>query len=102
MLVQVRARNTGSLPWRFNPMPGAGTHLWFVLRNANGGEVFSGKTGLRDAQVQPGATIDLELPLPAFPALGQYWLVLDMVDEQHGMFFQMGSEPLELRLDVRE
>ncbi len=101
--LQVRVRNAGSRAWRFSPVSCGGVHLQYVLYGVQAGqEVSDGRAGLFDATVAPGASIDLTLPVAPIPAPGRYWLRLDMIDEQMGGFYQMGSEPFEMRLDVRE
>jgi hypothetical protein len=55
-----------------------------------------------DAEVAPGESIDLTLPVPAPRVPGRYLLTADLIDEQHCTFFQAGSEPLEWEFDVRE
>jgi len=53
---------------------------------------------LLDALVAPGQSIDLTVAIPAVHVPGRYRLWVDMVDEQQGWFYQMGSEPLEIEL----
>ena len=98
----LRVRNTSIKAWRLRPEKNAGIHALFILYNANGAAVCEGRAGLFDAEVDPGATIDLTLALPAVAQPGKYRLVVDMVDEQHCSFFQAGSELLEWELEVRE
>ena len=61
-----------------------------------------GQAGLFDAEVAPGASIDLTLPVPALRRPGRYTMMVDMIDEQHCNFVQTGSEPLEWEFEVRE
>ena len=65
-------------------------------------EVFltSARAGLFNASVHSGEHIDLTLVIPPLARAGRYSLFIDMVDEQHGWFFQMGSEPLLVDFDV--
>jgi hypothetical protein len=53
---------------------------------------------LLDAVVAPGQGIDLTVVIPAVRIPGSYRLWVDMVDEQQGWFYQIGSEPLEIEL----
>jgi protein tyrosine phosphatase (PTP) superfamily phosphohydrolase (DUF442 family) len=98
----VHVRNGGHQAWRLSPMPLAGAHLKYNLFKADGTLVAEGKCGFQEARVAPGQGLDLTVPVAAAPWPGEYRLVLDLFDEQMGYFYQMGSEPLELRLDVRE
>jgi protein tyrosine phosphatase (PTP) superfamily phosphohydrolase (DUF442 family) len=95
----VRVHNCSTKPWQLNPLPTAGVHLHYFVIPLDGRPVLGGRAGMMDGVVEPGTQIDLKVQLPPLPP-GAYRLALDMVDEQMGAFFQMGSEPLELRLDV--
>jgi protein tyrosine phosphatase (PTP) superfamily phosphohydrolase (DUF442 family) len=98
----LRAHNTSIKTWYLRAGNNAGIHAAFNLFDVQGHEVLSGRTGLFDAEVPPGQSIDLTLALPAVGVPGHYILVIDMVDEQHCNFFQTGSELLEWELEVRE
>lgn len=98
----IRVHNTSNETWVFSPVPTAGVHLHYQLLDSQGFTVSTGRAGYFDARVQPGESIDLNLPVTAIPSPGTYHMVLDMVDEQMGFFFQMGSDPKELRLEVCE
>ncbi len=98
--VKVHVRNSGDQLWRLSPMPTAAAHLKYSLYQPDGKLIGEGKCGFIDVRLEPGQGLDLTVPVAAIAAPGQYRLVLDMIDEQMGSFFQMGSEPLELRLDV--
>jgi hypothetical protein len=95
----VRCTNTSVKPWRLRPGSNAGIHAVFFLDDDTGKMIVQGRSGLFDAVVAPGGSIDLTL---AFPALqpGKYTLRVDMTDEQHGEFLQVGSEPLIVALEV--
>ena len=98
----LRVRNTSIMAWRLRPENNAGIHAFFTLSDARGATVAEGRAGLFDAEVPPGASIDLTLVLPAVARPGKYHLVVDMVDEQHCSFFQAGSDLLEWELEVRD
>jgi protein tyrosine phosphatase (PTP) superfamily phosphohydrolase (DUF442 family) len=100
--LRVRARNTGVKTWCFKPETNAGIHARYVLWNDADQQVASQRSGLFPAEVPPGQSIDLTLALPALSKPGRYRLLVDMVDEQQCWFFQAGSEPLEVELEVRE
>ena len=99
---RVRCRNTSGESWRFQAGNNAGMHVNFVVADAEGVKVANGKGGLFDAEVGPGESIDITLPVPGLPGPGRYLLVADMAEEQHCNFFQVGSEPLEWEFEVRE
>ncbi len=97
---RLRCKNTSIEPWRLRPGSNAGIHVVFAIEDEDGKVVDSGQSGLFDAVVAPGASIDLTLALAPQPP-GTYTLRADMKDEQHGTFLQVGSEPLFLALEVR-
>jgi protein tyrosine phosphatase (PTP) superfamily phosphohydrolase (DUF442 family) len=99
--VQARFHNTSIRPWHLRAGSTAGVHGSCVLWDSLGNLIFTGRSGLFDAEVAPKGSIDLTLALPAVPTPGKYRLQIDMVDEQHCFFHQAGSEPLEQELDVQ-
>jgi hypothetical protein len=100
--VRVRARNTGDRPWRFRPTLTAGVHVGFHIWDGQDVQVAMDKAGLYDAEVPPGGSIEVTLALPALARRGRYRLMVDLSDERQCWFFQVGSEPLEEELEVRE
>jgi hypothetical protein len=98
---RVRCRNISVKPWRLRPGASAGVHASVVVTDARGATMSVGRAGLFDAEVAPGQSIDLTLPVPAVRLPGRYRLTVDMIDEQHCNFFQVGSEPLEWEFEVR-
>jgi hypothetical protein len=100
--LQLRVRHGGVLPWRLSPLVTAGVHLGCHIFDEQDRLLDMVKTGLREGEVLPGQTVDFTLQLPAFQQPGRYRLQLDMVDEQQCWFYQVGSEPLEQELIVRE
>jgi hypothetical protein len=99
--LRVRAHNRSVRPWRFRPTVNAGVHVGLHVWDAQDRQLAMHKSGLFDATVEPGASIDVTLVLPALPP-GRYRIMVDLVDEQQCWFFQAGSEPLEEELTVRE
>jgi hypothetical protein len=97
--VVVRCTNTSLKPWRFQPGTNAGIHAQYVLADARQTRG-QGRAGLFHATVPPGRHIDLTLALPVLAERGKYTLRVDMVDEQHGAFLQLGAEPLFVELEV--
>jgi protein tyrosine phosphatase (PTP) superfamily phosphohydrolase (DUF442 family) len=99
---QVRLRNTGKKPWQLRPVETGGFKLGFCLRDERDIEVSKGFSGLFDAAVNPGELLDLAVVVPAVAKPGRYRLTLDMVAPEFVWFFQMGSEPREEELIIRE
>jgi hypothetical protein len=99
--VPVRCTNTSIRPWHLDPGTTAGVHAKWALRDAGGSCLGHGRAGLFRATVPPGGSIDLTLALPALHMPGAYELQVDMADEQHGSFLQMGNAPLFVDLEVR-
>lgn len=97
---RVRCRNLSTETWHFRPGHNAGTHVNFTVLNAVNQAVAVGKAGLFHAEVAPGATRDVTLAVPGLAEPGRYLLLVDLAEEQHCSFFQVGSEPLEWEFDV--
>ncbi|MCS6852097.1 MAG: tyrosine-protein phosphatase [Gemmataceae bacterium] len=97
---RVRSHNTSNRTWQFRAGSTAGVHVVYCFGNWPGQRMKARRAGLFDGLVPPGGSIDLLLPLPALPP-GSYSLFVDMIDEQHGTFFQMGSVPLHLEFEVQ-
>ncbi len=96
----IRCTNTSVQPWRLRSGNNAGIHAVFFVDDEDGKCVAGGRSGLFNAVVAPGASIDLTLAMRPLPA-GNYVLRVDMTDEQQGSFLQLGSEPLFLPMEVR-
>jgi protein tyrosine phosphatase (PTP) superfamily phosphohydrolase (DUF442 family) len=99
---QMRVRNTGTKAWQLRPVETGGFKLGFCLRDDRDMEVSKGFSGLFDARVHPGEFLDLAVVVPALARAGRYRLTLDMVAPEFVWFFQMGSEPREEELIIRE
>jgi protein tyrosine phosphatase (PTP) superfamily phosphohydrolase (DUF442 family) len=97
---EVRVRNTSSRAWRFQAGRTAGIHAIYMLHDDQNHMVLQDRAGLFDAVLEPGQSIDLTLPVPPLVHPGTYRLLVDMYDEQHCMFHQIGSEPLEYAFEV--
>jgi protein tyrosine phosphatase (PTP) superfamily phosphohydrolase (DUF442 family) len=93
--LRVRIDNTGFTPWQFRAGTNAGFHAGFIIFDEQDQPITYGRAGLLNALVSPGHSIDLTVVLPALHIPGKYRVLVDMVDEQQGWFYQMGSEPLE-------
>jgi hypothetical protein len=95
-----RAHNTSVQSWRMRPGYSAGVHMGYLLIDDQSRCAALGRAGLQAALVPPGKSIDITVALPAVRAPGKYTLLVDMVDEQQGWFYQHGAEPLELPFEV--
>jgi len=104
--LRFRVSNTSSLPWKLTPHDEQGVHLALSIDavdvEGKGEEIalrwYRGDTPKRD--LAPGESLEIPVALPAFPAPGRYRVHVDMVDEWVAMFADMGSQPLELELEV--
>jgi protein tyrosine/serine phosphatase len=97
--VRVRCTNTSVKPWEMRPGNNAGVHALWSLADGDDRPVATGRSGLFRAGVAPGESVELTLALPALRS-GRYHLFVDMEDERHAKFFQVGSEPLFAGLEV--
>jgi protein tyrosine phosphatase (PTP) superfamily phosphohydrolase (DUF442 family) len=99
---RVRCRNLSAEAWHFRPGNNAGTHVNFTALNDVNQAVAVGKAGLFHTEVAPGDALDLTLTIPGLPGPGRYLLLVDLAEEQHCSYFQVGSEPMEWEFDVRD
>jgi protein tyrosine phosphatase (PTP) superfamily phosphohydrolase (DUF442 family) len=100
--LHIRAHNISVRAWQLRAGGNAGVHATFALCDPDGIPVTYGRTGLFEAVVPPGQSIDLIVPVPALQKAGKYRLFVDMVAEQHCEFYKTGSEPLYQELEVRD
>src|SRR5204862_1246618 len=91
--VRVRCRNTSVKPWALQAGANAGIHAAYCVDDATGKLIDQGRSGMFDAVVPPGEAIDLTLAIAGLNP-GDYLLRVDMTDEQHAPFLQLGSRPL--------
>jgi hypothetical protein len=98
--LKVRCTNTSAKPWQLNPGNNAGIHAGWTLSDGDDQRLAAGRSGLFHATVPPGGNIELTLSLPRLDVAGRYHLCVDMEDERHAKFFQEGSEPLFVELEV--
>jgi protein tyrosine/serine phosphatase len=98
-LLKVRCRNTSLRAWRFQPGSNAGVHLWAYLLDRDERPIRTDRAGLFHAVVAPGEHLDLTIPLPPLPP-GRYELRLDLANEQHGSFMQLGNPLLVLDVEA--
>lgn len=98
--VNVRCTNASKKPWHLRAGTTAGVHARYVLRDPDQVFLSTDRAGLFNATVSSGEHVDLTFVVPPLTRPGRYSLFVDMVDERHGWFFQMGSEPLLVDFDV--
>jgi protein tyrosine/serine phosphatase len=98
--VRVRCRNTSAKPWLLQAESNTGIHAIFLIDDEWGKSVTEGRSGLFDAVVPPEKSIDLTLAIPPLKT-GRYLLRVDMTDEQHAHFHQVGSRQLFVTLEVQ-
>jgi protein tyrosine phosphatase (PTP) superfamily phosphohydrolase (DUF442 family) len=97
-----RVTNTSSRPWMVTPNEEQGVHLAVSIHAIDRDDLalrwYRGDTPERE--VAPGEALEVPVRLPAFPAPGRYRVHVDMVDEWVAMFAEMGSQPLDLEIEV--
>jgi ubiquinone/menaquinone biosynthesis C-methylase UbiE len=99
----VRCSNTGESVWVHEPRPvGGQITLGVKIVGADGRllDDLQGRMGL-PADVSPGESVEIQtqISLEELPP-GRYGLVVDMVNERVAWFADLGSEPVELWLDL--
>ncbi len=99
--VRVRCRNTSVRAWHFQPGRNAGTHVKYQIFNDQEEPMtLELRSGLFHATVRPGEHLDVTLPVPPVEQPGRYVLLVDMMEEQHASFLQLGNPPLRCELEV--
>jgi hypothetical protein len=97
---RVRLENAGSAPWRSRGREGVqlAYHWLDPLGNPI---VWDGIRTPLPHVVEPGAAVDVELPVVAPRPPGSYRLAFDLVEELRFWFQEVGSQPLELPVEVQ-
>jgi hypothetical protein len=97
---RLRLENAGSAPWRSRGTEGV--HIAYHWLDPLGNPiVWDGIRTPFPHAVEPGATVELEVPVVAPRPPGTYRLAFDLVEELRFWFEEVGSVPLELPVDVR-
>ena len=99
---RVRVRNTSGQTWHFKPTRTAGMHVGFQIWDSAGHSVATGRGGMFEKTVAPGESLTVTLVAPPVKRAGHYRMMIDMIEEGHCWFFQIGSEPWEEEIDVRD
>lgn len=100
--VRVRFHNTSGQTWRLSAANTAAVHAAYFLTDGKANCLAMGRAALFDGEVLPDQTLDVTLDLPAVSEPGPWFLTVDLHDDQHGWFYQFGSEPLQVRLLTRK
>ncbi|MFQ3650413.1 MAG: tyrosine-protein phosphatase [Gemmataceae bacterium] len=98
-VLTVRAVNRSILPWKFTSSRNAGIHGYWYLESSTGEPVTAGIMGLFERVIPPTEGVDLEVIVPPLGP-GRYHLLIELLDEQHASFVQLGDEGLALELVV--
>lgn len=97
---RLRLENAGSAPWRSRGTEGV--HVAYHWLDPLGNPiVWDGIRTPFPHAVEPGATVEIDLPVLAPRPPGTYRLAFDLVEELRFWFQEVGSLPLELPVDVR-
>jgi len=99
--LRARVRNLSNSVWEFKPGSYASVHVRFNVFDEANTIIGNYRAGRYEARVQPGESIDVDLPLPPFTRPGRYRVWVDVADK-HVSLCQLGSEPLEFEIIVTE
>lgn len=99
---RVRLRNPTGGTWHFRPHRLAGVHLGIEVLDEANRLVHLGRAGLLRRDVGPGETIELTAVVPPLDRPGRYRLRLDLIDERHAWFAQVGARAVEEEFVVHE
>jgi protein tyrosine phosphatase (PTP) superfamily phosphohydrolase (DUF442 family) len=98
---RITFRNTSGTPWKFSSSPHGGIHVGVLTFDLQRGGVKSNCCGYLDRTVAPGETIEVTTLLPElYP--GRHRVMVDLIDQGHAWFSQVGSVPWEEELYVRD
>lgn len=98
--LRFRVTNTSRETIPFRSTRDTGVHLGAHLASPDGVHRRELRGGFVDLALDPGASIDLALTLPALAEPGAWSLQVDLVDEGVKWFGALGSEPLSLPIEV--
>jgi hypothetical protein len=97
---RVRLENAGSAPWRSRGREGVQlSYHW--LDPLGNPIVWDGIRTPFPHAVDPGETVEVDVPVVAPRPPGSYRLAFDLVEELRFWFQEVGSTPLELPVEVR-
>jgi hypothetical protein len=97
--VRVSLRNAGTAPWRSRGREGVQlSYHW--LDDRGNALVWDGPRTALARAVAPGEEAELALPVRAPRPPGRYRLAFDLVEEHRFWFAEVGSQPLELEVEV--
>jgi hypothetical protein len=96
---RVRLRNRSQATWQLTPITTAGIHVYYHVWDADGAVVADARAGFVEASIPPGARYEVTIVVPPLKA-GHYWLAVDLIEEYHCCFYQVGAEVWEEELIV--
>jgi hypothetical protein len=97
---RLRLENAGSAPWRSRGMEGVQV-AYHWLDPLGNPIVWDGRRTPFPHAVEPGGTVEVDIPVLAPRPPGTYRLAFDLVEERRFWFQEVGSFPLELAVEVR-
>ena len=97
---RLQLENAGSAPWRSRGTEGVQV-AYHWLDPLGNPIVWDGTRTPFPHAVEPGATVEVDLPVLAPRPPGTYRLAFDLVEELRFWFQEVGSLPLELPIEVR-
>jgi protein tyrosine/serine phosphatase len=98
--LRFRVTNTSREPIPFRSTRDRGVHLGAKITGADGVVRRELRGGYVDLRLAPGESTELTLSVPALDAPGPWSLRVDLVDEGVKWFGALGSEPLDLPIEV--
>jgi len=100
--IRLWVRNDSIETWQLQPGTRTGVHARFLIAHESGQIAAVGYGGQFLAQVAPGESIELTLPVPPMQHAGKHVLSIDMVDGHDMSFAQVGSPSLLREVIVPE
>jgi len=97
---RLQLENAGSAPWRSRGREGVQV-AYHWLDPLGNPIVWDGVRAPLPQAVEPGETVELDVPVSAPRPPGSYRLAFDLVEELRFWFQEVGSAPLDLSVEVR-
>ncbi len=98
----IRVKNLSNHTWEMRPGLNAGIHLFWYVLDQDHKVIHGGLSGLFEARVLPGESIDLGIPIHGNLKEGEYLIRADMDEPNHARFSQTGQAILEFPLRIEK
>lgn len=99
---RVRVKNHGTTPVVFKPQKLAGCHVGVQIFDSEDNLLWWEFGGMFHRTLPPGESLEMTVELKSLDKAGRYRLSFDMYEPQNYWGFQLGWEPREMEIEVRD